>query len=86
MNRTDSNHALQTDLFEDRLALSMPPAAAIEATDVEPLANVIEILGALERRVRGRHLGALSAAARMAIACHRPLHFVCHNVKDQNTF
>ena len=51
MNRTDSNHALQTDLFEDRLALSMPPAAAIEATDVETLANVIEILGDLERRL-----------------------------------
>ncbi len=51
MSRTDNDHTLQTDLFEDRLALSMPPAAAIEATDVETLANVIEILGDLERRL-----------------------------------
>ena len=63
MNRTDSNHALQTDLFEDRLALSMPPAAAIEATDVETLANVIEILGDLERRLnRCRETTLLRAA------------------------
>ena len=48
---TSDNEVLQTDLFEDRKLLSLPSAAAIDAADAETLANVIEILANLERRL-----------------------------------
>ena len=53
----------QTDLFEDRMLLSLPSATAIDAADAETLANVIEILTTLERRLnRCRETTLLRAA------------------------
>ena len=44
-------NVLQTDLFEDHRVLSMPTTSAIDAADAETLANVIEILAQLQRRL-----------------------------------
>jgi hypothetical protein len=60
---TTLDDTLQTDLFEDRKLLSLPSAAAIDAADAETLANVIEILALLERRLnRCRETSLLRSA------------------------
>ena len=60
---TTIDEAQQTDLFEDRKLLSLPSAAAIDAADAETLANVIEILATLERRLnRCRETSLLRSA------------------------